>query len=288
MSLNAFFVLLLLAGPVSAESFQSWAARASREERGKNDTEAARAWSNALSSWEETDGKTARAKAFCARGLLREKAGDDAEALQDYTACLETDQKNAKIFHKRGLLRLKAGKTALAIDDFYKAVAVDIRFGQAYADRARAYESQSEQGFAREDYQRACNLGIKPACVQARKRAAPKKSGKAPKPAASPSKSAASKKTETPAPPAKSNAVYRPRFNDCLRALDACSESGKSFGVCIGAAPACEEDAIKGCCPAACLRLYEKSLNRGSSEASAYREAFSPEAPCAASREKRP
>lgn len=276
MSPNVILVLLSLAGPVSAESFQSWAARASREEREKNDAEAARSWSNALSSWKETDGKTARAKAFCARGLLRDKAGEDAEALQDYTACLETDQKNAKIFHKRGLLRLKAGKTALAIDDFYKAVAVDIRFGQAYADRARAYESQSEQGFAREDYQRACSLGIKPACAQARRRATPKKSGKAPK------------KAETTAPPAKFHPVYRPRFNDCLRALDACSESGKSFGACIGAAPACEEDAIKGCCPAACLRWYEKSLNRGSSEASAYREAFSPESPCAASLAKRP
>ncbi|HAZ09103.1 MAG TPA: hypothetical protein DCZ01_11430 [Elusimicrobia bacterium] len=281
MSPNVLLVLLLLTGPVSAESFQSWAARASREEREKNDTEAVRSWSNALSSWKEVDGKAARAKAFCARGLLREKTGEDAEAVKDYTACLETDQKNAKVFHKRGLLRLKAGKTALAIDDFYKAVAVDIRFGQAYADRARAYESQFEQGFAREDYQRACSLGIKPACAKALKRTFPKRSVKTPKPDASPSKPAASKTAETTASPAKSNPVYQPRFNDCLHVLDACSESGKTFSACISAAPTCEEKAIKGCCPAACLRLYEKSLNRGSSEASAYREAFSPGAHCA-------
>ena len=287
MSPNVLFVLLLLTGPVSAESFKSWASRASREEREKNDAEAVRSWSNALSSWKEVDGKAARAKAFCARGLLREKAGEDAEALKDYTACLETDRKNAKVFHKRGLLRLKAGKPTLAIDDFYKAVAIDIRFGQAYADRARAYASQSEQGFAREDYQRACNLGIKPACANAQKRASPKMRGKTPKPVASPSKPAALK-VEAAVPLSRAGIVYHPRFDDCLHALDACSESGKTFGFCIGAAPTCEEKAIKGCCPAACLRLYEKSLNRGSSEASAYREAFSPGAHCAAPRAKPP
>lgn len=272
MRARVLIVALLFSSPASAESFRSWAARAAREEREKDDAAAARSYSNAISSWKESDGKTSRAKVFCARGALKERAGEDAEAVKDFTECLATDKKNAKVFRKRGLLRMKAGQTALAIDDFYQAVSADLKFAQAYADRGRAYESQGEKGFAREDHQRACELGIKASCVRA-KELAPLK-GK-------PLKRKDLAPAADMAEPAKVRPVHHPRFNDCIRGLERCEESGKAFGPCVEAAPACEKKAVKDCCPQACLSQYRKEVNRGLSEAEAYREIFTAGANCA-------
>ena len=275
MSTHVLIVLLLAASAsATAESFKSWAARASREEREKNDAAALSSYSNALSSWKESDGRAARARVFCARGALREKTGDEAEAIRDYTECLAADKKNAKVFHKRGRLRMKSGDTALAIDDFYQAVKVDLRFAQAYADRGSAYETQGERVFAREDHQRACELGIKTSCAEAKSLAGSK------------GKAARTREAPPEPPPAPSYAdsspAYHPRFNDCLNALDRCSRSGKAFGACVNAAPACETKVVKGCCPAACLSTFVKSLNRGRSEEAAYRDIFTPGAECSA------
>lgn len=274
MNANLLLIALLVVTPASAESFRSWAARAAREQREKDDTSALRSYSNAISSWKESDGKAARAKAFCARGALREKAGEDAEALKDYGECLAVDKKNAKVFHTRGLLRMKAGSVTLAIDDFYQAVKADMRFGQAYADRARAYELQGEKVFAREDHQRACELGVKDSCART-KGLAPAKRRPSKKPAPAPPAADA----EQPAAPPRSGPH---RFKDCLRTLERCAESGRSFGHCVTTAAACEKDPAHGCCPQACQSAYRKALDRGASEAQAYREVFVPGASCAA------
>lgn len=286
----AFFAAL----PAGAESFKSWAARGAREEREKDPKAAFSSYSNALSMWEEDDGSAGKAKVLCARSGLREKDGDEAGALADLSDCLLLDKKNAKGFHRRGAMRLKAGKTQEAIGDFYKAIALDIGFAQAYADRARAYESQKELGFAREDYRNACGLGMKPACAKA-KELAPKPAAKGkgkPKPepeapaadeeAAPPAapEEEAAEEAPAPAPKKAAAAPYHPKFKDCLVALDTCVEGGDSFGGCVRAAPNCGVKAVKGCCPAACLKAYQKSINRERSEAQAFREHFSPEAAC--------
>jgi tetratricopeptide (TPR) repeat protein len=311
MSARALLAVFLLAAAAHAESFKSWAARASREEREKNGKDAFQSYSNALSTWKPSDGKLPRAKIFCARGALRDKDGDEAGALADYTECLAADKTNAKIFDRRGQLRLKSGKTALSIDDFYKAVAIDIRFGWAYAHRAQAYEVQGDAEFAGEDYRRACDLGVKAACPKAKALASARK-GKSKKKSADEAEAPAAPAApepeaenaaglgpvekappETPAPPrtaapapAKAKqrrvAAYSPRFGDCLNTLQACADAGAAFGACVGKAPPCEQNAVKGCCPGACLQDYRKALNRGVSEAEAFRDIFSPEANCAA------
>lgn len=295
----AVMIAFFAAAPVGAESFKSWAARGAREEREKDPKAAFSSYSNALSMWEDDDGNAGKAKVLCARAGLREKDGDDAGALADLSDCLALDKKNAKGFHRRGALLLKAGKTPAAIGDFYKAIALDIGFAQAYADRARAYESQGEQGFAREDYRSACGLGVKAACAKA-KALAPKPAAKDKAKAAAPAPAAeeapandseaaapaadgppeAEEKAPAPAPKKKAAAPYRPKFKDCLRALDACVENGDSFGGCVRAAPDCDKKAVKGCCPASCLKAYQKSINRERSEAQAFREHFAPEAAC--------
>ncbi|MDE2490729.1 MAG: hypothetical protein KGM24_07765, partial [Elusimicrobia bacterium] len=168
-ALAAAFLLLLAAPlPSRAESFQAWAARAARQEREKEPRQAFESYSNALTVWKPTDGRLARARVYCARAGLRDRRGDEAGALDDYSHCLKTDKKNAKAFARRGELLMKAGRTEDALNDFYKAVALDIRFGRAYADRARAYELRGNKEFAREDYRSACRYGVKSACAKAR------------------------------------------------------------------------------------------------------------------------
>ncbi len=293
----AFIIAFLAVVPAGAESFKSWAARGAREEREKNPKAAFSSYSNALSLWDKGDGSPAKAKVLCARASLREEKGDEAGAIGDLSACLALDKKNSKAFHRRGLLRLKARRTQAAIGDFYRAIAVDIRFGQAYADRARAYESQSELGFAHEDYSQACRLGVKAACAKAKALApspAARRTGKAkpkgPPPeedddetAAAEASAAPEEQAPKPAPaPSSKPSAYYPRFKDCLASLERCVEKGDSFGACVRRAPDCDAKAVKGCCPGACLKAYQKSLNRDRSEAQAYREHFVPGAACGA------
>lgn len=277
-----------------AQSFQSWAARGAREEREKDPKAAAASYSNALSLWENGDGNAAKAKVLCARANLREKDGDEAGALSDLSDCLAIDKKNTKGFHRRGVMRLKAGKTPEAISDFYRAIALDIRFAQAYADRAAAYERQRELIFAREDHLHACRLGIKASCARAKALAPPAKgknaSPKAPAgtaapesddPESAPSPAPAPEPQAQRKPAAATTPSYRPRFRDCRAALDACVEKGDSFGECVRRAPDCGSKPVRGCCPAACLKAFQKTLNRDGSEAEAYREHFKADASCA-------
>ena len=267
---------LLLSSTSRAESFQAWAARAAREEREKDVKTALQSYSNALTAWKESDGKAGKAKVLCARAALRDKNGDEEGALEDYSACVAIEKKNAKALVRRGELRLKAGKLSPAIDDFYKAIAVDFRYAVAYADRGRAYELQGDKEFAAEDYRHACELGVKAACAKA-KELAPSR-GKRKK------KAAAETAAPEPKPVKRRPAAdaYVPRFSDCLSTLQACVDGGGAFGACVGKAPACEQKAVKGCCPGACLEAFRKSLNNGTSEAAAYRDIFSNDASCAA------
>lgn len=293
----ALLGLLALASPsLAAESlsFRSWRARAERLEREKDAEGAASAWSNALSTWRESDGKAARAKAWCARAALREKAGQEAGALSDLTECLSIDQKNAKALHRRGVLLLKAGKRGDAINDFYKAVALDIRFGAAYYDRGQAYEAGGDVAFAKEDYKHACELGVKDACARAKglrpgakpapKPAAPEEPGLEPVPQA-PSGDAFPPELAPGAPKAKPGKPrripYTPRFADCRERLEACLDEGGAFGSCVAERPSCDKQAVKGCCPAPCIKAFNKA-SASSSEANAYRQHFAPDAACAA------
>lgn len=277
---RALLVVLLLSASARAESFKAWAARAAREEREKDDKTAFQSYSSALTEWKPSDGKLAKAKVLCARAAMRDRSGDEAGALADYSACVEIDKKNAKALDRRGELRLKKGDVSSAIDDFYRAIAIDIRFAVAYADRGRAYELQGDKQFAGEDYRRACELGVTAACAKADELAPVRTSAKRNKKKRS--RRAATSAAPAPAKPRAARETYNPRFSDCLSAVQACADKGAAFGTCVGRAPACEQKAVKGCCPGACLEAFRKSLNNGASEAAAYRSIFTPNASCAA------
>ena len=109
----------------------------------------------------------------------------------------------------------------------------------------------------------------------------------APAPAPAPEPKAEEPHDEAPAKaapaakPVKRRTAYVPRFADCLESLEACADDGNAFGTCVARAPACSRNAVKGCCPASCLDSYRRALNRGTSEAAAYRDIFTPKASCA-------
>lgn len=281
------------AGAAESLSFRSWKARAERQEREKDLEAAHSSWSNALSTWRESDGKAARGRAWCARAALREKRGDAAGALSDWNDCLQIDKKNHRALHRRGALRLKAGKRAEAILDFYQAVALDIRYGPAYLDRARAYEEQGDVAFAKEDYKRACELGVKEACGPAKSlkpgaKPAPARPARPDEPALEPVPPAPADggfpvdvAPKTPKPARARKLPYSPRFADCREALESCLDEGGAFGACVSARPSCDKQPVRGCCPAPCIKAFLKAAG-SSSEANAYRQHFAPDAACAA------
>jgi tetratricopeptide (TPR) repeat protein len=305
MSPRALFlilaVLLASTAPARADSFESWAARAVRAYKEKDLPAANEAYTQALKAWVPRNGKKAKSAAYCGRAQVRHERGDDAGAIRDYTSCVAL-HRDARAYHRRGLLLLKAGRVETAISDFYRAVALDIRFGAAYYDRARAYEMQGDRQFAREDFRHACQLGVKEACAKERalRREKARRTAKRVRPA--PKARAAPVEAPEEAPPAADAAPTGPRpvesapprprrrraapsgrraFERCRAALNRCVSRGAAYGTCVSRAPACEVKGVAGCCPGACLQSFQSAINGGSSEASAFRTAFSADSECA-------
>ncbi|MDE2490227.1 MAG: hypothetical protein KGM24_05230, partial [Elusimicrobia bacterium] len=67
----------------------------------------------------------------------------------------------------------------------------------------------------------------------------------------------------------------------CRAALNACADRGEPFSACVQKRPDCENRAVRGCCPSACRQVFGSALDGGSSEAAAFRRAYSPDSPCA-------
>jgi len=258
--------ILYVAGPLRAESFLSWSAKAEKAER-RNDADAAlEAWSNALRLWKPEDGRKKKARALAARAALCDKKGDWDEAAASLAAALQLETKDAVLFFRRGRIYLEHGKAAEAISDFYKATKLKPDYGEAFFDRARAYDLQGDPKFAREDYRTACRLGLRKACVQAGAARAP---------------AGAARDIPAPEAPAAGAAEpLSPDFRACIGRLSKCIANGESYGACVARARLCEEDSRKGCCPQGCVKLFQKLAN-ARSEAQAFREVFRPQSACA-------
>lgn len=294
--------LILLGSQAWADSFPSWAAKAERAERRKDDEAAMQAWSNAIHLWKASDGKKRKAKAYASRAALHEKTQNWVDAAKDLSEAVKLEAKDARVFHRRGVAFLNQSKLSLAISDFYKATALKLDFSEAFFDRARAYELQGEAQFAREDYRVACDLGYKKACAKAgpahgRKRKAGKKGGKPRTTAPEAEGESPPDQEEGPEEEGSAKAPLGkgvsddataeaepddpppPDFKYCLAGLSDCLEGGESFGACVGRVKTCEDSPKKGCCPRDCLTMFRKRTNTVS-EAQAYREIFKPKSAC--------
>ena len=252
----AVLIALLAGAPARAMSFQALSARAARRARDGRAAAAIADYRAALAAWREDDGARPRARAQCALADLLADAGRRGEALRDYDACLKIERRDARAFDHRGRLLLLLGRAQAALDDFYKSVALDMNYAPAYLDRARAYERRGDKVFAREDYRRACDLGLKSACA---KIARSRRAGKGSRPRASAAALTAA----------------------CRRAAEACVRDGSTYGDCLARAPRCSADSTGGCCPGSCADAMRRALDDGLSDAAAFRRVFDAAA-CAA------
>jgi len=263
---------LLSAADASAQSFEAWTTKAKRAEKAGELGAAIDAYSRALGVWRKTQGKAPKAQALAARAALYDKTEQLDLAVADLDEAIKLEPKRAQHFYRRGSLHLRAQNPAAAISDFYKTTALQLNHKEAYFERGLAYELQGDLKFAREDYKQACKLGLKKACPRAKAPAAPKADG---------FEAASGEERQGPLElRRKSVPKKKVDFGACLNGLDRCLEEGGSYGNCVREIKSCESDSAKGCCPVACIRLYERiAAERG--EGAAYRETFEPEGKCA-------
>ena len=260
----------------SAQSFESWSAKAEKAQKHGETALAIEYLGNALRIWRPTEGKVLRAKALAARAALYQQSRQAAAARKDLDEAIRLNVKNARLFDQRGALHLEQGRLAEAISDLYGATKLDINYGPAYLHRAQAYERQGDSLFAAEDYKTACRLGVPQACASAKK-PTPDKAPPEPR-----GKQVVAAKAPAAPPPTKPAPAARPvNLQACRAALLACSEGDSALAACVEKAAACEDNPRTGCCPRACLQQFTAAVSEERSEAEVFREIFEDKGTCA-------
>ncbi|MDQ3395162.1 MAG: tetratricopeptide repeat protein [Bacteroidota bacterium] len=86
--------------------------------------------------------------AYINRGLIKFKAANYADAVEDYNSAIKLDPSNAIAFLNRALAYEKLEKYQEAVEDLNKALKIDPYFHKAYSSRGNVY-------FKLKDYERA-------------------------------------------------------------------------------------------------------------------------------------
>ena len=79
------------------------------------------------------------AMAFCCRGVVYYRLGDEENARIDYTRSIELDPNLAIAYYRRGFLRYAAKDYVSAIADYNKSIELQPDFALAYSNRGYAY-----------------------------------------------------------------------------------------------------------------------------------------------------
>lgn len=95
------------------------------------------------------------------RSIAYYTVGQLDNALSDYDQYLKYQPNNANVWYESGMILRAKGKNPEAIDRLSRAVRLDPGMGIAYVERARAYVQAGDKASARQDYQRAQQLGIR-------------------------------------------------------------------------------------------------------------------------------
>lgn len=82
------------------------------------------------------------------------------ETIKDYTEYLKLDPYAPNIWYERGMLRRSLNRPDEALADINQCLKLDPNFGLAYLERARAYALKGQKDLARQDYQRAQQMGL--------------------------------------------------------------------------------------------------------------------------------
>ena len=89
-----------------------------------------------------------------------EALGSPQQAVQAYNEAIRLNPLDTKAHHCRGSMKTELGRAREAIEDYGVVIRLDPQFAQAYASRAMAYVQIIELEKARQDMDRAVELGV--------------------------------------------------------------------------------------------------------------------------------
>ena len=96
--------------------------------------------------------------AYYDRGLLKERKGDLAGALRDYSHVIGLDPEHAQAYNNRGVLCNRLGDSAGAMADFNTAIRLAPSSPEAYANRGMIRLSQKDFKRALQDFSKALEV----------------------------------------------------------------------------------------------------------------------------------
>ncbi len=95
------------------------------------------------------------------RSIAYYTVGQLDNALSDYNEYLKFQPNNANVWYESGMILRAKARNQEAIERLTRAVQLDPGMGIAFVERARAYIQAGDKASARQDYQRALQLGIR-------------------------------------------------------------------------------------------------------------------------------
>jgi len=95
------------------------------------------------------------------RSIAYYTVGQLDNALSDYDQYLKYQPNNANVWYESGMILRAKGNNQEAIRRLSNAIRLDPGLGIAYVERARAYVQANDKTSARQDYQRAQQLGVR-------------------------------------------------------------------------------------------------------------------------------
>ncbi|MBI5590240.1 MAG: tetratricopeptide repeat protein [Deltaproteobacteria bacterium] len=99
------------------------------------------------------------ADAYYNRGRVLGRLGKHEQAISDFTKTISLTPENATAYADRGTAYGILGQHEQAIDDFTQAINLNPDFAGAYYNRAIGYFAEKKCSEAREDVQKAQNMG---------------------------------------------------------------------------------------------------------------------------------
>ncbi|MCB0544152.1 MAG: tetratricopeptide repeat protein, partial [Saprospiraceae bacterium] len=93
------------------------------------------------------------------RSIAYYTMGQIDNALGDYNEYLKYQPNNANVWYESGMILRAKGQNQEAIERLTRAITLNPGLGIAYIERARAYGQSGNKLLARQDYQRAQQLG---------------------------------------------------------------------------------------------------------------------------------
>ncbi len=92
------------------------------------------------------------------RGQLKAEAGENKEAILDFSDAVRIDPTCWRALHNRGVLLAQAGQFEKAFDDFTHTIQINPQFAKAYSNRAALFMVADNLDSALVDYKRAIGL----------------------------------------------------------------------------------------------------------------------------------